>query len=665
MTKRMKIDPFTQEVMHEALISIVAEMRITLLRTSFSSIIYEGQDFSCALADCHGRLAIQSKEDFPAHVGPLNIQVPQAIAKYAGRIHPGDIIIANDPFTSGTHLNDVALISPIFWRNKLVMFACSRVHWGDVGGMTPGSVSGQTRDIFQEGVRIPILKLHDRGQPNQEVYDLLFSNVRQPQDRRGDLMSQIAAAKSGTERVLKLVERFGYEKVTHCIDLILDSAEQRTRKQIAGLKKGTYFFKDYLDSDGQSDTPIPINVQVTVKDQSVEVDFAGSGPQRPGPTNASFAVTSTAVFVAMKALLDPMGHINEGAFRPFRVLVPEGSLLNASYPAPMGGFVEVFRRIESALMGAMSRCIPDGVAGDTKGCANHLYISHFAGNAVRSIHYEYPSGGTGAFRGHDGSNTVREWDTGDFSAIHSVEIVEIEHACLVEECSLRPDSGGPGKWRGGLGLKRVVRLLGEQGRLSVLSDRNVIPPFGVNGARSGLPNLFMVKRNDKPIPISNLPGKVSGFPLQTGDRVISLSAGGGGFGDPHERAVADVLRDLEAGYVSERAAGAAYGVVAGARMNGSKPHNGSVFSGRCVISKTAPSLALEIVAMSPETAEAMAMSDQTIVELPGQTGAPLRGMVSIDDALPRGAIGISPLAAKILQCAQDAPLEIRVLGTPA
>src|SRR6185295_14784471 len=175
----MSIDPFTQEVIHEAMISVVAEMRVTLLRTAFSSVIYEGQDFSCALADRFGRIVCQSREDFPGHVGPLNMQVPLVVAKYADQLYPGDVVITNDPFTAGTHLNDVALICPIFSRGKLLMFACSRAHWGDIGGMTPGSVSGQSNDIFQEGVRIPILKLHERGRPNQAVYDLLFSNVRQ------------------------------------------------------------------------------------------------------------------------------------------------------------------------------------------------------------------------------------------------------------------------------------------------------------------------------------------------------------------------------------------------------------------------------------------------------------------------------------------------------
>ena len=658
----VKIDPFTQEIVHEALISVVAEMRVTLLRTSFSSIIYEGQDFSCALADRHGRLAVQSREDFPAHVGPLNVQVPLALRKYAGNLHPGDVIISNDPYGSGTHLNDVAVICPIFSGDELLMLACSRVHWGDVGGMTPGSVSGQTRDIFQEGVRIPILKLYERGKPNEAVHDLLFSNVRQPADREGDLKSQLAAAKAGNDRVLRLVERVGFELLATCVERLLDTAEDRMRRQIAELPNGTYLYKDYLDSDGQSSEKLPICVKIEIKDRSIEVDFEGSAPQRTGPTNASLAVTSTAVFVAMKALLDPGGHINEGAFRPFTIKVPSGSLLDAAYPAPMGGFVEVLRRVESALMGAMSRCIPDRLAGDTKGCANHLYISHLGDRGVRSIHYEYPAGGSGAFLGGDGSNTVREWDTGDFSSIHSTEIVELEHPCRVEECSLRTDSGGAGKWRGGLGMKRVIEVLGEQGRLSVLSDRNVIPPFGLGGGEPGLPNAYFVVREGKPIEITAIPGKVTGFPLRAGDRVVALSAGGGGFGDPKERRRDAVLRDFDAGYISQEAAASAYGtpiVMSGTTPKGSR---GAEATGRCRIVPTGVVGGLECFAVNAQTAKAMGLRDGAVVEILEEIGAPLRGLLAIDEALPPEVIGVSVLAARVLGCRNDARLRLRDIG---
>src|SRR5579862_4436396 len=223
------MDPITLEVFHEALVSTVTEMRVTVLRTAFSSIIYEGQDFSCALMDSRGRLVVQSREDNPSHVGPLNIQVPAALAQFAGDLHPGDVIIANDPFMAGTHLNDVAVMVPFFVDDKLLMLSCTRAHWGDVGGMTPGSISGRTTEIFQEGVRIPIIKIYDRGKPNQALIDLIFANVRQPNDRKGDFLAQLATARTAEERLGPIVARFGVAKVEAGVRQILDRTEARMR----------------------------------------------------------------------------------------------------------------------------------------------------------------------------------------------------------------------------------------------------------------------------------------------------------------------------------------------------------------------------------------------------------------------------------------------------
>jgi N-methylhydantoinase B len=256
------MDPITLEVFHEALVSTVAEMRVTVLRTAFSSIIYEGQDFSCALMDAQGRLVVQSREDNPAHVGPLNIQVPAALRQFEGDLHPGDVIIANDPFMAGTHLNDVAVMLPFFVDGKLLLVACTRAHWGDIGGMTPGSISGRTTEIFQEGVRIPIIKIYDRGKPNQALIDLLFANVRQPDDRKGDFMAQLATARTAEERLGPIVQRFGAPAVEAGMRQILDRTEVRMRRQIRTLPPGEYIFEDYLDSDGNSPEPVRLRVKV-------------------------------------------------------------------------------------------------------------------------------------------------------------------------------------------------------------------------------------------------------------------------------------------------------------------------------------------------------------------------------------------------------------------
>ncbi|MEK7877238.1 MAG: hydantoinase B/oxoprolinase family protein, partial [Pseudomonadota bacterium] len=286
---------------------------------------------------------------------------------------------------------------------------------------------------------------------------------------------------------------------------------------------------------------------------SVSIDFAGSSPQVRGPVNCSLAVTATGAFVALKALLDPQGHINQGAFKPVTVSAPEGTVTNAQFPAAVGGFSEMRRRIESLVMGALAAAAPTYVAGDHKGASNHTYISNEDSERRRTtIFYEYPAGGTGGFLEHDGADAMRAWDEGDFSSIQPAEVVEHEHALLVECCELRTDSGGGGVHRGGLGLRRVVRLLANEGTFSELSDRNILQPFGVCGGGAGEPNRFVVLRNGIEIEPSDIPGKVSGFPLRRDDAVLMESAGGGGYGDALERLTSRVARDVREGYVSRR-----------------------------------------------------------------------------------------------------------------
>lgn len=669
------MDPVTLEVFHEALVSTVAEMRVTVLRSAFSSIIYEGQDFSCALMDARGRLVVQSREDNPSHVGPLNIQVPAALKQFEGDLHPGDVIIANDPFNAGTHLNDVAVMVPFFVGERLLLVSCTRAHWGDIGGMTPGSISGRTTEIFQEGVRIPIVKIYDRGKPNQALIDVLFANVRQPGDRRGDFMSQLATARTAEERLRPIVERYGADAVVAGIGQILDRTEARMRRQIANLAKGRYVFEDYLDSDGNAPDPVRIHVAVTVGDGTVEVNFTGSSDQRGGPINASLAVTSTAVFVTLKALLDPMGHINEGAFRPIKVIGPHGSVVYARYPAPMGGFMELFRRVSGTVIGALSRSATGRIAGDTKGCANHLYIGCLGKEGVTSIHYEYPAGGTGGFLEADGSNAVREWDAGDFSSIQSAELVEHQHPCIVERCELRQDSGGPGRHRGGLGLRRDFLLTGDRGVLSVLSDRNLFAPYGVEGGGAGASNRFVVLRDGQSLALSPTPGKVTGFPLEAGDRVVALTAGGGGYGDPLERAPEEVLRDLRAGYVSADCARAAYGVVLAGDGSLDSAATAGLRAEFRSQRRTLAAVAWEPLGGAAAPTQRFAVGRATLarcnaaegdfVEIGTGAGAPVRGRLCVSEPLASDVIGLEAATLAMLALEPGGAVWMRAATPPA
>jgi N-methylhydantoinase B len=554
------MDPITLEVVQESFISIVREMRANLIRTAYSSILYEARDFSCVIIDPKGQLVAQA-EDNPSHVFPIPWSVKVMFDRFGEDIRPGDIFLHNDPYTGGTHLNDVALLFPVFVESKLSFFPVVRAHWGDVGGMTPGSLSGGSKEIIQEGIRIPILKVYEGGRPNQAVLDLLFNNMRVPYEREGDFQAIIGTCRIAEKRIRELVGKYGKGSVEECVEMALHQSEQRMRRAISAIPSGTYRYEAYLDSSGDSLEPVLVKVRIEIEGDRFTIDFTGSSPQTKGPLNAGPAVAPTGAFIILKSFLDPEGPINHGAFRPIQFVNPEGSVLNAKYPAPCGGFSEIRRCVESAVMGALAKAIPDRVTGDIKGTANHVYISGtdpFSGETF--IFYEYPAAGTGAFREEDGNNAVRSFTEGDFGSVQPVESIENLFPLTVEKCELRQDSGGDGKTRGGLGLKREIRVLAAEASLSVLSDKNIIPPFGVLGGFWGAPNRFGVVRGGRQIVPSPLPGKVTRFPLERGDVVVMETSGGGGYGDPLERDLLKIEKDFREGLLSKRRAKARYGV---------------------------------------------------------------------------------------------------------
>ena len=453
---RAERDPITIEVVREALSSIVREMRVTLVRTAYSSILYEGEDFSCVLMDRDAQIIAMSRgQDHPLHIVPIAWSMKAVSDRFGDDIHPGDIFLHNDPYTGGTHLNDVAMIYPMYADGSLFLFPVVRAHWGDGGGMSPGSLSGQVTEIYQEGVRIPPIKVYERGRPNQAALDLIFGNMRVPSDREGDFRAMIGTCKKAAEGVEALVARYGRAELAAIIGELLDRAEARMRRRIRELPAGEYSYEAYLEGGRDRLEPLRVRATVTVAGDTITVDLSGTSPQTAGPTNVGPAMAPTGAFTILKAFLDPGGEINSGAFRPLRVITPEGTIVNARRPAPCGGMVEVKYCVESAVMGALSQAVAGKVTGDIKGGGNHCYVG---GPDPRSggtfIFYEYPAGGTGAFEGGDGSNAVRTFTESDITTIQPVEAVEQKYPLRVERCALRPDSGGDGRWRGGLGLVR-------------------------------------------------------------------------------------------------------------------------------------------------------------------------------------------------------------------
>ena len=555
------VDPIELEIIQEAMISIVREMRVNLVATAYSSIIYEAHDFSCVLIDGQGQI-VALAEDNPSHIFPVPWSVKRMFDTFGEDIEPGDVFLHNDPYTGGTHLNDIAMMFPVFAEGRLVLFPTVRAHWGDVGGTTPGSISGKSTEIFHDGLRLPIVKIASGGVLNQGLFDVMMANMRVPRERRGDFMSTWGTCQIAERRIAELFERYGVATVEAAISELIDRAERRTRQRIESLADRDYVYEHYLDPVGAEAEPVVARARIRVDGSDIEVDFTGSSGQTGAAMNAGPAVAATGAFIVLKAFLDPAQPINHGNFRPITITAPEGSFLNARYPASCAGSSEVRHAAISAVLGAMSRAMPERMAGDIKGTSNHIYVGGKDPDRTEPfIFYEYPAGGTGATAEGDGGDALRNFAEGDFASIQSVESIEHENPLLVERCEIRRDSGGAGRHRGGCGLRRDVRVLVEGALLSVSSNKNVLPPFGVAAGWSGAPNDFAVIRNGEELAPSDTPGQVQGYALRRDDIVVMRSSGGGGFGDPLERDANLVMDDIAEGRVSPEAARLTYGVV--------------------------------------------------------------------------------------------------------
>ncbi len=657
MKRRRGIDPITLEVIREGLVAIVREMRANMIRSALSSAVCELYDLSCALVDDRAQLVAQS-EDNPQHIFPLLWSVRLVLDRFGRNIRPGDIFIHNDPYEGGTHLNDIAMIYPVFAGGRPLLFSVVRAHWEDVGGMTAGSISGQATEIYQEGLRIPPIRVYERGRPNQAFLETMFLNMRMPEERQGDFRAMVGTCRIGERRVRGLLRRLGADVLRAGVVEMLDREEARIRQKIAQLPRGEHRYELYLDPRPDLPEPLVIRVRVQTGD-GITVDFTGSSRQMRGPYNLGESGAPTGVFMVLKSLLDPSSPVNSGSFRPIRVIAPQGTFLNATPPAAVGAMGDVRRSLESALIGALARVIPDAVAGDTKGSSNQVLLSgrDREKNGRVFLLYEAPSGGTGGFLEEDGNNTLRTFHEGDFTAIQPIEAVENKFPVLVERTELRQDSCGHGRHRGGLGMRRVIRLLADEGAISFVSDKNVVPPFGVHSGFSGGPNRFGVSRDGRELTLSGVPGKVSGFPLKQDDRILEQSSGGGGYGDPLEREPARVASDVAEGYISLATAEAAYGVIlrdGRVDLEATEARRRELQEQRILLQverlrgEESPG-GYRAVVVAPSTAEALQAKAGDLVECLAlkHPGAPLRAWLRIDPGLPREScrLGLGGLAA--------------------
>ena len=560
------MDPVTVEVVASGLAAGAREMGITMRQTSSSTIFNEGNDYSCGIFNA-GTELVSHGEFLPIHLGSLPYSVSYAIDEVGvDRFRPGDSIILNDPFRGGSHLPDVTLVTPIFYEGDLIGWGANRAHHLDVGGTVPGSFYAQARENYQEGLRIPPVKIIKEGRIDEEIMNMILANVRLPKNMRSDLLSQVSANLTARRRVVDLVERYGLDTVERCMAIEMDNSERRIRSVIAGWPDGRYRAEDSMDNDGITDVPRTVRVTVEVRGDGVVVDFTGTDPQVEGPLNSVLGYTASGVYMTIQAATDPTIPPNSGCYRPVEIIAPEGTIVNPRFPAACTGGNEIVSVIHNAVYRALAeipRDIPKPVrlmAAD-QGSSNNLFLSGFGEDGERFVLYEYPEGGWGGAEGRDGQSAIYSIVGNTWNL--PVEAIEMKYPLRIDRYELRRDSGGPGKWRGGLSVRRDYRLLAPSGELSVLGNRVRVPPYGLFGGHNGAPARYRLDPGtpDERPAAPEFGAKKSMVPLAHQQVVAQETAGGGGYGDPLERDPAAVVRDVEYGYVSGRSAFEDYGVV--------------------------------------------------------------------------------------------------------
>jgi N-methylhydantoinase B len=481
-------------------------------------------------------------------------------------LRPGDAVLLNDPFRGGSHLPDVTLVTPIFFDKALVGFAANRAHHLDVGGTVPGSFFAGATENYQEGLRIPPVKLMKRGKLDQEIMRFVTANVRLPVQMRADLQSQVSANLTAVTRVLELHQRYGAQVIRDAMEMVMNHSERRIREIIATWPDGEYSGEDAMDNDGITDEPRTVRVTIRVQGDSLEVDFTGSSPQAQGPLNSVLGYTASGVYMTIQAATDPTIEPNDGCYRPIKIIAPLGTVVNPNFPAACTGGNELCHIVHMATfraLAAIPRTVghrPRIIACD-QGSSNNLMIAGHTDAGERYVLYEYPEGGWGGTDGKDGLSAT-------FSIVGNTwnipaEVVEMRFPIRLERYCLRQDSGGAGEYRGGLGITRDYLVTTPIAELSILGNRCKVPPWGLFGGHTGGKAAYVINRGtpDERLASPVFLSKGSMIPLRRDDVVCQDSAGGGGFGDPLKRDPQQVLADVRLGYVSRAAAQREYGVV--------------------------------------------------------------------------------------------------------
>ena len=546
-----KIDPITLEVMRNAFYSISEEMNAALIRASYSTNIKDRRDASCAIYTATGDIVVvaQSEMGTPLHLGTMHSAVQTALDAFPfGELEPGDAVAMNTPYPGGPgHLNDLCLISPIFHEDRLVALTANQAHHVDMGGFAPGSMPFGVTEIYQEGMQIPPVRLFRKGNLDRDLWNLISQNVRTPVEVRGDLFAQLAANSVGGRNIVGLMKRYGTRTVQDYLEEMLNYSERRMRAALQIIPKGRYEASDVIEGDGIVDQDYSIRVKIDANGESIKCDFSDTDPSTLGPLNCRWPSVAACVYYVLKAVLDPELPPNAGLYRPIEIIVKEGTVLSAKYPvAVCNANIITTQRIVDVLISALSQAVPERVLAASSGTMNLLNIGGI--DPRTGIYYNYVetyAGGQGAMKIQDGMDAVQNHMTNTRNA--PVESIEQAYPLLVEAYCLVPDSEGAGEHRGGVGLRRSFRVMGDEIRVTLSSDRARVAPWGLFGGGSASTSKCEVIGLDNTN--RRLPSKVT-TSVQHGSILETTTPGGGGWGNPRKRDPELVLEDVVAGLVS-------------------------------------------------------------------------------------------------------------------
>ncbi|PIL22113.1 hydantoin utilization protein B [Puniceibacterium antarcticum] len=559
MNEHTEIDPITLAVLAGRMEQIADEMDATLFRSAFNPIIAEAHDASHGLYHAvTGDTLVQGKSGLPIFVGVMSFAVKAVIEKAAasGQAEDGDIWIFNDAHVGGTHLNDMRLVRPYFRDGELFCYLASVGHWHDLGGGVPGNYNPAATDVFQEAFVLPPVRLARKGEVNQDIIDILMRNTRLPQSAMGDLNGQLGALDLGVRRMDELLDEYGVDTVSAGLEALGHRAETLMRAELAALPDGRWEALDYLDNDGIKDEALPIAVALEIRGDRMVLDFAGTAPRCAGPVNIALPTAVATAYVAIKHIF-PALPANAGVMRPIEVKIPEGSLLAAEFPAPVGGYTETILRMIDVIFSAAAQAAPDRVVANAYGTINALSIAGRRSNGQPWVMFSFYGGGHGGSLESDGLNHGNAPIS--TATIPPMEILEAAYPVMFRQWALRPDSAGAGQHRGGLGAVYEIEVLEENGAEAFLfGERGRFAPQGVAGGGAAAMNVFSYDQ-DGALAYPPMTSKMRGIPLKAGEAVRLETPGGGGYGPAADRDPAAVARDVALGFLSTAEAVRLYG----------------------------------------------------------------------------------------------------------